>query len=98
MTEEELAAIVGAIVKGMGGSSSGNSNVTAGNYIKLTPVSAKELLKQSAADAQYTGKFSDADIAAFMKDFNAEANKQVESAVKQAQTTVGKGEIGRAHV
>lgn len=91
MTEEELAAIVGAIVKGMGGSSSGNSNVTAANYIKLTPVSAKELLKQTAADAQYTGKFSDADIATFLSEFNAESNKQIESAVKQARATVGKG-------
>ena len=85
------AAIIAAILKGLSGSSSGNSDVTTGNYIKLTPVSAKELLRQSAADAQYTGKFSDADIATFMSDFNAEANKQVESAVKQARTTVGKG-------
>lgn len=91
MTEEELAAIVGAIVKGMGGSSSGNSDVTSANYVKLTPVSARELLKQSAADAQYAGTFSDADIKAFMNDFNAEANKQIESVVKQARTTVGKG-------
>ena len=91
MTEEELAAIVGAIVKGMGGSSSGNSDVTSANYIKLTPVSARELLKQSAADAQYTGAFSDADITAFMNQFNAEANKQIESVVKQARTSVGKG-------
>jgi hypothetical protein len=85
------AAIIAAIVKGMGSSSSGNSNVTATDYIKLTPVSARELLKQSAADAQYTGKFSDADVAAFMSNFNAEANRQIESAVKQARTTVGKG-------
>jgi hypothetical protein len=91
MTEEELAAIVGAIVKGMGGSSSGNSKVSAADYVKLTSVSAKELLKQSAMDAQYTGKFSDADVTAFMNDFNAESNRQIESAVKQARTTVGKG-------
>ena len=87
----ETAAIVAAILKGLPGSSSGNSNVTAADYVKLTPVSARELLKQSAIDAQYTGKFSDADVAIFMKDFNAESNRQIESAVKQARTTVGKG-------
>ena len=91
MTDEELATIVGAIIKGTGGSSSGNSDVTSANYVKLTTVSAKELLKQSAMDAQYTGKFSDADITAFMNQFNTESNKQIESVVKQARTTVGKG-------
>ena len=87
----ESAAIVAAILQGMKGSSSGNSKVSATDYIRLTPVSARELLKQSAADAQYTGKFSDADVTAFMNNFNAEANKQIESVVKQARTTVGKG-------
>jgi len=91
MTDEELATIVGAIIKSTGGSSSGNSDVTSANYVKLTTVSAKELLKQSAMDAQYTGKFSDADITAFMNQFNTESNKQIESVVKQARTTVGKG-------
>lgn len=92
MTEEErTAAIVAAILKGVGAGGSGNSNVTSSNYVKLTPVAAKELLRQTAADAQFAGKFTDADITAFMNQFNAEANKQIESVVKEARSTVGKG-------
>jgi hypothetical protein len=91
MTPEELAAVVTAITAGLTGSSSGNSNVNSANYVKLTPVSARELLKQSAADAQFTGTFTDEDVANFLKQFNAEANRQIESVVKEARTTVGKG-------
>jgi hypothetical protein len=87
----ETAAIVGAILKGMGAGSGNDSNSTSSNYIKLTPVSARELLKQSAADAQFTGTFTDEDVANFLKQFNAEANKQIESVVKEARTTVGSG-------
>lgn len=90
LTEEELAAVVAGIVAGVSGGG-GNSNVNSANYIKLTPVSARELLKQSAADAQFTGTFTDEDIANFLKQFNAEANKQIESVVKEARSTVGKG-------
>jgi hypothetical protein len=92
MTEEEkTAAIVAAILQGMGPGGGGNSNVTSSNYIKLTSVSARELLKQTAADAQFTGKFTDADVTAFMNQFNAEANRQIESVVKDARATVGAG-------
>jgi hypothetical protein len=92
MTEEEkTAAIVAAILQGMGPGGGGNSNVTSSNYIKLTSVSARELLKQTAADAQFTGKFTDADVTAFMNQFNAEANRQIESVVKDARATVGEG-------
>jgi hypothetical protein len=85
------AAIIAAILQGMGAGGGSDSNVTSANYVKLTPVSAKELLRQSAADAQFTGKFTDADITAFMNQFNAEANRQIESVVKEARTKVGKG-------
>ena len=85
------AAIIAAILQGMGAGGGGDSNVSSANYVKLTPVSAKELLRQSAADAQFTGKFTDADITAFMNQFNAESNRQIESVVKEARTKVGKG-------
>jgi hypothetical protein len=91
MTKEELAAVVAAIVASVGGGAGGNSNVSSANYVKLTPVSARELLKQSAADAQFTGTFTDEDVANFLKQFNEEANRQIESVVKEARTTVGKG-------
>jgi hypothetical protein len=90
MDEKELAAIVTAIVAGMGGAG-GDSNVSSSNYVKLTKISAKELLRQSAADAQFGGKFTEDDITAFMNQFNAEANKQIESVVKEARSTIGKG-------
>lgn len=84
------AAIIAAILQGMGAGGT-DSNVSSASYVKLTPVSAKELLRQSAADAQFTGKFTDADITAFMNQFNAESNRQIESVVKEARTKVGKG-------
>jgi hypothetical protein len=90
LTPEEVAALTAAIVGGIG-SSGGDASTTSSNYIKLTKASARELLKQSAADAQFTGEFSDADVTAFMNQFNAESNKQIEAVVKEARSTVGKG-------
>jgi len=91
MTKEEALAFAEAIAATVKGGATGNSNSTSSNYVKLTPVSARELLKQSAADAQFTGTFTDEDIANFLKQFNAEANKQIESVVKEARASVGTG-------
>lgn len=90
LTPEEIATLTAAIIKGMG-SSGNDASTTSSNYIKLTKASARELLKQTAADAQFTGQFSDADVTDFMNQFNAESNKQIEAVVKEARTTVGKG-------
>jgi hypothetical protein len=75
----------------MGAGAGTDSNVNSANYVKLTPVSARELLKQSAADAQFTGEFTDADVKTFMDQFNTESNKQIESVVKEARSKVGQG-------
>jgi NAD(P)H-dependent FMN reductase len=91
MTPQEIAAIVAAIV---GGGKSGNqsSTTTSKQAIKLTNVSAKQLLDSIARDIQFTGKFTTADINAFVASYNKTANEQLETVVKAARDQVKPGE------
>ena len=43
---------------------------------KLTPESARALMETAAEASDYMGKFSSADVAQFMKEFDAEQKRQ----------------------
>lgn len=56
---------------------------------KLTPVSARALLENTAKTVQYNFKFSDTDIEDFLKKFNAEQKRQIEDVVRSTTVTPG---------
>jgi len=58
---------------------------------KLTTESARALMETAAEDANYMGKFSSADIAEFIKQFDAEQARQVAKVITTtgSKTTVG---------
>ena len=58
---------------------SGTSSST--TRTKLTTNTARALMELAAENAGYTGKFSTADIAQFIKEFDAEQNRQIEKVV-----------------
>ena len=104
MTEAEIQAILApikdptqrAIMEGILRNSLGGtdkaSSTTSKDYVKLTSGAARALLQKAAAEAEFTGTFSSADINAFISAFSAEANKQIESVTKQAKETVQSGQ------
>lgn len=107
MTEAQIQAILAtikdpatrAIMEGILRNSVGGtdkaSQTTSKEYVKLTPGAARALLEKAAADAEFTGKFSTADVNAFIAEFSAEANKQIESITKQAKETVQSGQSAK---
>ena len=58
---------------------------------KLTPEAARALMETAAEAADYMGKFSSADVAQFIKEFDAEQKRQVEKVVTTtaSKTTPG---------
>jgi len=48
---------------------------------KLTPESARALMETAAEASDYMGKFSSADVAQFMKEFDAEQKRQIEKVI-----------------
>lgn len=91
--EKELAASKGAVGTifanaGLGSAENSQTSGTSAERIKLTFAAAAELLKQTVADIQYTGKITKEDIQAFADQFNAESAKQMEQVIKQARTQV----------
>ena len=58
---------------------SGTSSST--TRTKLTTNTARALMQLAAENAGYTGKFSTADIAQFIKEFDAEQNRQIEKVI-----------------
>jgi hypothetical protein len=107
MTEAEIQAILApikdptqrAIMEGILRNSLGGtdkaSKTTSKEYVKLTPGAARALLQKAADEAEFTGKFSTADINAFIAEFSAAANKQIESVTKQAKETVQSGQSAK---
>lgn len=94
--QTELSPEVQAIVTGImslvgGGSGNTATSSTSGDRIKLTFNAAAELLKQTVADVQYTGKISKEDIQAFADAFNAESAKNIEQVIKTARSQVTPG-------
>lgn len=87
---EESKSAVGTIFAsaGLGSAENSQTSGTSADRIKLTFAAAAELLKQTVADVQYTGKISKEDIQAFADQFNAESARQMEQVIKQARTQV----------
>ena len=87
---EESKNAVGTIFAnaGLGSAENSQTSGTSADRIKLTFAAAAELLKQTVADVQYTGKISKEDIQAFADQFNAESARQMEQVIKQARTQV----------
>jgi hypothetical protein len=58
---------------------------------KLTTASARALMESAAEGADYMGKFSKEDVAQFIKDFDAEQNRQIEKVITSTnqKTTPG---------
>jgi hypothetical protein len=90
ITPQEIAAIVAATIASAGGSG-GDSDVTTKQAIKLTTISGKQLLDSIARDIQYTGKFSQAELASFVASYNKAANAQLETVVKAARSQIKPG-------
>jgi hypothetical protein len=91
-TQEQLNAIVAAIVGGLGTSGNKSSTSTTKQAIKLTNVSAKQLLDSIARDIQFTGKFTTAELNQFVEAYNKTANEQLETVVRAARDQVKPGE------
>jgi len=58
---------------------------------KLTTESARALMEEAALAADYTGKFSKADIAQFIKEFDAEQARQIEKVITSTASKVTPG-------
>lgn len=68
---------------------SGTSSST--TRTKLTTNTARALMELAAENAGYTGKFSTADVAQFIKEFDAEQNRQIEKVITSTAQKVTPG-------
>lgn len=92
----EMVNFTQSIITGAMSQSSGTNNPKSGTSVstaktKLTTESARALMEAAAASAEYTGKFSSADIAQFMKEFDAEQARQIEKVVTTTASKVTPG-------
>jgi hypothetical protein len=92
-TQAQLDAKVQQLIAGfLGGTSSPTSSTTTSkNITKLNAVSAKALLEKVAAANGYTGLITNADVNDFIKEFNKQQSKQIETVVKSTSSKVGTG-------
>lgn len=75
-----------------GASSTPKDTTTSSKAVtRLNKASARALLEKTAKDAQYLGKFTDADVQEFINKFNAEQAKQIETVVKSASSKIAPG-------
>ena len=91
----ELTNYTANLLKGIGptaqtnNAKSGTSSST--TKTKLTTNTARALMQLAAENAGYTGKFSTADVAQFIKEFDAEQNRQIEKVVTSTAQKVTPG-------
>ena len=92
-TNAKFLAGFDEFLKGYSGASTKpkDTTTTSKSLTRLTTASAKALLEAAAKDAQFTGKFSTADIADFIAKFNAEQAKQIEIVVRAASSKIKPG-------
>ena len=92
-TQAQLDAKTQQLIAGFlsGSSSPTSSTSTNKNITKLNSVAAKTLLQKVALANGYTGLISNADVEDFIKKFNKEQSKQIETVVKSTSTKVGTG-------
>jgi hypothetical protein len=97
LTEAQKLAGVKAIIDSVVASNAGASkNPQSGTDVstkktKLTENSALEILKLAAESAGYPAKFSKADVAQFIKEFDAEQSRQIEKVVTTSANKVTPG-------
>ena len=78
----DIAAIINAVMASSGeGRSPQSGTNTATSKTKLTKNTALAIMKLAAENAGYTAKFTAADVAEFMKEFDAEQARQIERVV-----------------
>jgi hypothetical protein len=90
MTNFTNNAIANAFSKDTSGNPKSGTDVSTGQT-KLTKESARALMEEAAEASDYMGKFSSADVAQFMKEFDAEQARQVAKVITKtgSKTTVG---------
>lgn len=74
-----------------GGKKSTDTKTTSKDIVTINDAAAKALLEQIAIQTQYGGKLSKDDIATFVKQFNDEAKRQTEVAVRTITERVKPG-------
>jgi hypothetical protein len=88
----DVKAIIDAVVASNGGSSNARSGTDVSTRkTKLNTASAKALIQAAAEAAGYTGKISGADVAEFIKEFDAEQARQIEKVVTSTAQKVTPG-------
>lgn len=90
ITKEEAAAIAAIFGKFVGTGAEPGKTVSS-DAIKLTPISAKQLLASIASEIQFTGKFAKEDIAAFVASYNKKANEQLDIVIRETRETIKSG-------
>lgn len=73
------------------GSGEQDQVTTTTNVLKLTTAAAKALLTQAAEDAQFQGKLTNQQLQDFIQKFNTEANRQLETTVREVRQRVNAG-------
>lgn len=88
----DVAAIINAVMATSGGSANAKSGSdTSTSKTKLTSNSARAIMELAAKDAGYTVKFSSADVAQFMKEFDAEQARQIETVMTSSSSKITPG-------
>lgn len=90
MAEYTQSIIAGALSQSTTKNAQSGTSVST-SKTKLTVESARALMEAAAAATDYTGKFSTADIAQFMKEFDAEQASQVAKVVTSTAQKVTPG-------
>lgn len=89
-------ALVAAALGALGGSTTKTNTKSAEkttykDIIKLTPATARALMEQEAKSAGSPLKFSDADVAAFIVEFDKKSAEQLDEVIKAAQSSTKVG-------
>ena len=98
--DQRLMEILGPIFDkinasgGGGGPTSTSSRTTQSSVMKLDRASAKAMMEQAAKEADFTGKFTTADIDDFIDKFNAKQNEQIARVVRIANSRTTPGADG----
>jgi hypothetical protein len=88
----DVAAIINAVMATSGGSANAKSGSdTSTSKTKLTTNSARAIMELAAKDAGYPVKFTPADVAQFMEEFDAEQSLQIETVKTSTATKLTPG-------
>jgi hypothetical protein len=88
----DVAAIINAVMATSGGSANAKSGSdTSTSKVKLTSNSARAIMELAAKDAGYPAKFSSADVEQFMKEFDAEQARQIETVITSSSSKITPG-------